>query len=645
MGWLFVPMLPPFQQLRAERARAPVPVEYDGLPHDIVGVSPEGELLLRDQRAMHRDMRIECFTGRPAILDGIFWRVVSLEAITGPSDAILVLKLVDPRNTARTRTLTGTKTTRVRFPSAEGEHKLGPVKHGIVRMAPLASDVKVRMSLQSGQRFEARLRGRELEGPYTIDVSDSGRLMATGVARSGISQCISIQPAGISPRYETLESLDFGASFDVDMFLFCEDQLRSRATSVGADPDGGPIQDPLFGSLPADEMPLLTNGAGHLAVFEDFIRDHAQPDSTREKPRRLTLLNLSMSNQGDARGVLSALVDFRRQNPNADMAIVVSKLGPTDFQETPAFRNYIQVLDDNHIHVDTFTGADGPTRQVMHAKGIVIDDQVLFSTGAVMDTWPINKADFSIELPPTAAVSFQRYTDEAIRGDASPERRAELAAELASHGVVINDPVAGLTYISRVQDALIRGASRELMVSLSELVDPVMTEMLLDRVASGVDVTIQVRELDPVSIRLLTDALARYPNLHLEDSSWWEPRPHWNAIIADGSTAYLGTSYLWPTQRNMLHQGRSLENGVLLNGDAAVSVRKQIDELRTRAHSQDIAVPAPFSTGKYVFQSTSPYRRQIMLLVSICGLVTWCINAAMIPGGHTMRSAILSATF
>ncbi|KAH6967775.1 hypothetical protein BKA56DRAFT_597165 [Ilyonectria sp. MPI-CAGE-AT-0026] len=637
-------MLPPFQRLRTERVRAPEPVEYDGLPHDIVGVSPEGQLLLRDQRAMHRDMRIECFTGRPAILDGIFWRVISLEAMTSPSDAILILKLADPRNTARIRTLTGTKATRVRFPSAEGEHKLGPVKHGIVRMAPLASEAKVRMPLHPGQRFEARLLGRELEGPYTIDVSDSGRLTAAGVDRSGISQCISIQPGDISPRYETVESLDFGASFDVDRFLFCEDQLRSRATSVGADPNGGPIQDPLFGSLPAGEMPLLTNGAGHLAVFEDFIRDHAQPDAAREKPRRLTLLNLSMSNQGDARGVLSALVDFRRQNPDAEMAIVVSKLGPTDFQETPAFRNYIQILDDNHIQVDTFTGADGPTRQVMHAKGIVIDDRVLFSTGAVMDTWPINKADFSIELPPTAAVSFRRYTDEAIRGDASPERRAELAAELASHGVVINDPVAGLTYISRVQDALIRGAARELMVSLSELVDPVMTEMLLDRVASGVDVTIQVRELDPVSIRLLTDALARYPNLHLEDSSWWEPRPHWNAIIADGSTAYLGTSYLWPTQRNMLHQGRSLENGVLLNGDAAISVRKQIDELRTRAHSLNIAAPAPFSTGKYVSQAASPYRRQIMLLVSICGLVTWCINAAMIPGGHTMRSVIVSAT-
>ncbi|KAH7118487.1 hypothetical protein EDB81DRAFT_667843 [Dactylonectria macrodidyma] len=412
------------------------------------------------------------------------------------------------------------------------------------------------------------------------------------------------------------------------MFLFCEDQLRNRATSVGADPSGGPVQDPLLGILPAGNMPLLTNGAEHLAVFEDFIRAHARSPNKKKKPRRLTLLNLSMSNQGDARGVLSALVDFRRQNSDADMAIVVSKLGPTDFQETPAFRNYIQILRDNDIQIDTFTGADGPTRQVMHAKGIVIDDGVLFSTGAILDTWPINKADFSIELPAPAAVSFRRYTDETIRGDASPERRAELAAELARQGVVINDPVAGLTYITRAQDALIRGASCELMVSISELVDPAMTQMLLDRVASGVDVTIQVREFDPVSIRLLNDALSRHSNLHLEDSSWWEPRPHFNAIIADGSTAYLGTSYLWPTQRNMLHHGRSLENGVLLKGDAAASVCKQIDELRTRAHSQDITIPTPSRTGKYVPQSTNS-KRQVIILLLACVLLTWHLNAAL----------------
>ncbi|KAF9283091.1 hypothetical protein BGZ68_005577 [Mortierella alpina] len=103
----------------------------------------------------------------------------------------------------------------------------------------------------------------------------------------------------------------------------------------------------------------------------------------------------------------------------------------------------------------------------------------------------------------------------------SPERRAQLAAKLASNGVVINDPVTGLTYISRAQDALIRGAARELMVSISELVDPSITQILIGRAASGVEVLIQVRELDPVSQWLLTDAKTLYPNLQLEDSSSW----------------------------------------------------------------------------------------------------------------------------
>ncbi|PLB53270.1 hypothetical protein P170DRAFT_349816 [Aspergillus steynii IBT 23096] len=373
-------------------------------------------------------------------------------------------------------------------------------------------------------------------------------------------------------------SLDFGANFDVDAFLFHEDQLRSHATIVGPDPGYGHLQDPLLGCLPSGTRPRLTNGADHLAVYEKFIRDHIQPDAYVRivgTPRRLTMFNLSVSNQGDARGVIDALVGFRLQNLDAEMSIVASKLGPSEFQETLEFCKYLEILADNDIHVDMFASTDCPTRQVMHAKGIVIDSQVLFSTGAVMDTKPINKADFSIELPRAAATTFQHYTD---------ERRAELAAELAKLGVVVNDPVTGLTYISRAQDALIRGATHQLIVSLSELVDPAMTQALIDRAAGGVQVIIQVRELDPVSAMSLAGAMLRGSNLVVENSSWWEPRPHFNAIIADGDFAYLGTSYLWPTQRNMVHHSRSLENGVLLHGDAAASVLVQIEDLRARAH-------------------------------------------------------------
>ncbi|RFU82158.1 long-chain-fatty-acid-- ligase [Trichoderma arundinaceum] len=589
------PMLPSYVRLRDERARPPRPITYKGRLHDIMGMSPEGHLLLRDQRMVHRDVRVEYFTGRLALLDGIVWRVVSLFVVNALLNEIS-LHLVDPCNQLATLTVAGVDLRRVRFPGADGEYTLGPVKHGIVRLAPTKSRTEIRVPVYTSQRFEARLRDCELDGPYAIEVGSSGRLTARGVDRHGHLRELAISPADISPRYKRVASLDFSSSFDVDMFEFREAQLRGQATRAGADLVDGPMQDPLFGYLAAGAAPQLTNGAEHLEVFERFILDRAQPKHginagacfDGRTSRRLTVFNISMSNQGDAHGVLDALIEFRRQNPDADITIVVSKLGPTEFQESLEFRNYLGILADNYIHVNTYISSNSPERQVMHGKGIVIDTEVLFSTGAVMDTQPINKADFSIELPPLAAAVFQRYTDEAILGNATNQRRAELTAELASLGVVVNDPVAGLTFVSRAQDALIRGASRELIVNMSELVDPAVTNILVNRAMEGVDVTIQVRELDHVSACLLAIGMAKHPNLRIEDTSWWEPRPHFNAIIADGF-AYVGTSYFWPTQRDMIHQGRSLENGVLLNGDAAIGIRTQIDELRARAHSAAIA--------------------------------------------------------
>lgn len=601
------PILPLHARLRKERARAPKPVKLDGQLYNIMGVSPEKELVLRDQRAVHQDMRIEQFAGRPAILDGRRWRVVSLEAAPDLPDT--TLKLINPRDPPSLFTVASTDMTRVQFPSEHGIHTLGPLKHGIVRMASMTPQTEIRVPLHRGDRFEARLRDRELDGPYTIKMEDGGQLSATGISYSGAQQSVVIEPAEVAPRYETVMSLDFGAHFDVDAFLYREDQLRGQATIISTNPNGGRVLDPLLGVLQSDTFPLLTNGAKHLAVFEQFIRDHTPPETSSDgAPRQLTVFNLSMSNQGDAGGVLDALLDFRIQNPHAEMSIVASKLGPTEFQESPEYGKYLKVLADHDIRVDMFTTPEGGTRQVMHAKGILIDAHVLFSTGAVMDTKPIDKADFSIELPPTAAKAFQGYMHEAIHNNATDERRAELASELASLGVVINDPVAGLTYISRAQDALIRGASRELIVSISELVDPTMTQILIDRAAHGVDILLQVREVDPTSLALLAQAILRYSNLRVEDTSWWEPRPHYNIIVADGDSAYLGTSYLWPTQCHMVHQGRSLENGVLLQGDATANMLMQLDHLRARAYSNDNICPVS------IYEALDSWRLQHSLI-------------------------------
>ncbi|CAJ0554820.1 Ff.00g133330.m01.CDS01 [Fusarium sp. VM40] len=587
------PLSPVYARSRSERARAPAPIEHNGRVYDLVGVSSYHELFLRDQCALHLDIRIECFPGRVATFDDVVWQVDHLEAIVDPLDFTKppsrVLHLTRYSNKIQIhKVVNEPDNLQAIFPSPKGEHTLGPIKHGIVRMIPTASRQRVHKPLTPGQKFEARLRGRELLGPFQIEARNNGQLVARHVLDGSYLLKFSVQPQEIAPSYVRVNCPDFGACYDIDAFLYCEDKLRCRATSVKAMRLPTNDCDSMFGTLSCGRVPLLTNGLDHLVAFERFIRDCMALDVRTRKPRRLTILNLSMCDQGDAKIVIDALIEFRKRNPDAIMSAVVSKLGPTIYQDTPAYHDYIKLLEDHQIHIDMFTGVDGPTRQVVHAKAIVIDDRALFSTGAIVDTKPINKADFSIELPPAAAKAFQVYMQEAILGGVNNERRAHLAAKLANLGVIINDPIASLTYISRAQHTLLRGARRDLLVSVSELVDPKITKLLVRRAANGVTVTIQVREIDALSSKILAQAMRRYgKRISVEDVSWWEPRPHYNAIIADGSLAYLGTSYFWPTQRNMIHQGRSLENGVLLEGEAVRVLREHLDELRERAHGVD----------------------------------------------------------
>lgn len=588
------PLSPIYARSRCQRSRPPKPIEHNGNFFNLVGVNSCRELVLRDQRALHLDVRIECFPDRFVMFEGVEWQVDQLEAIphlldfTKPPRLLLHLKRRTYTGEVRVQ-VDEPDNLRVTFPSSKGEHTLGPIKHGIVRMFSMASRRRVLAPMEPGKRFEARLRGRELYGPFQIDVKNNGQLIARSVSNGDCGIRFPVEPHDIAPSYVRVNCVDFGGCFDIDSFLYYEDKLRCRATSVKAIGATRVTSDrvPVFGTLSPGQVPLLTNGLAHLKVFENFIRDNMHRNHDQKRSRQLTILNLSMCDQGDAKVVMDALIDFRKHNTDARMSIVVSKLGPTAYLETPKYQRYIKVLEENNIHVDMFTSVEGPTRQVVHAKAIVIDDRTLFSTGAIVDTKPIDKADFSIELPSTASKAFQAYMQDAVLGGASDEHRAKLAARLASLGVLINDPIASLTYISCAQHTLLRGARHDLLVSVSELVDPKITKLLVRRAANGVAVTIQVREIDDVSSKILTQAIQRYgKRISVEDVSCWEPRPHYNAIIADGNLAYLGTSYFWPTQRNMIHQGRSLENGVLLEGDAARALRGHLDELRNWVYEQ-----------------------------------------------------------
>lgn len=586
------PMLPFHARPRQERMDPPEAFVHQGQRYDVMGVTQSGEVQLQREGQITRNIPSDAMfvrqpdgslQGREVTYNNQTWRFQSLEAPGWqPGATDRGFRLVDPNDPTRQTFVPAERANEItmRF-AGNTEFRLGDVRHGVIRLHPTDPGDTIGVQLQPGMSFEARLRGRELEGAYRIDVGDNGQLTATGRARNGSEVTQTIQPSDIAPRYVNVRSPDFNDIFQADAFAHREATLRSRALQT--DPTGLPLRDPAYGNLGGNPQPELNRGVESLQAQSDFIARNAGNVPPGQTPS-MTVFNIAFSNEGEAERVLKEMERFRQQHgESAQIRIVAYEPSFQSFSQSPNFERLQQTIRDNNIQVEYFGG--NTSREVIHAKGVIVNDQVLFTTGAVIDGSQ-HKADISVQLSPEAARTFRTYMDEAVIGDAGNARRQELAAQLASQGVLINDPEARLPYIARAQDGLIRGAERELTVSVSELRNPETTLAIIERARAGVEVNLQYREIDPRSKNLLDQATQQYPNLHAENVSAWEPRPHFNTIIADGQQAYVGTAYLWPNQQQMIHHGRSFENGVLLEGEPVRSLLEQMESLR-RSQLQD----------------------------------------------------------
>jgi hypothetical protein len=587
-------LLPYHQRPRAERMDAPDPIEVGGKRYDLVGVAADGQLRLRPESQVVRNIPSEAMfvngarrpdgsfeqVGREVTYRGETWR---FDALASPGWQPGVTErgfgLVDPKNPERKVFVPADQAGDItmRF-AGDNTYRLGDVRHGVIRLQPADPGPEILHRPRPGDRFEARLEGRELEGVKSITVGDDGRLSATGRLRNGMETTQTVQPTDLAPRWRDVDSPDFKDKFQVDSFSHREAAERSRALTT--EPTGLPLRDPNFGTQPETVRPQLSLGAGSLDDQADFIR----AQSARIPPggdARLTVYNIAFNNQGEAQRVLDAIGDFRERHPNAKIEVVAYKPSFDSFQgNKEEFAKLNQFIKDNGVDLKFMEGTT--SRQVIHAKGVAVNDDVLFTTGAVIDA-SRHKADISTPLSREGGAAFRTYFDEAVLGDASNTRRQELAADLARHGVLVNDPVARLPYIARAQDGLIRGADRELFIGVSELQNPDTARDIVRQLGEkpNLKVEIQYREMDPQSQALLQQAQKDYPGrLQVQDVSKWEPRPHFNTIIADGQQAYVGTAYLWPNQQQMIHHGRSFENGVLLQGESVRQLQGQIESLR-----------------------------------------------------------------
>lgn len=117
---------------------------------------------MRDRLAIQRDVRVEGFVDRPVMLDSVRWNVASLQVKPGPKPTLSGLKLsLLPRDSDESscwkKNVSTADMRRVRFPTTDGDYKIGPVKHGIMRRLPTVSRSKKQLKFRSGFRFEARL--------------------------------------------------------------------------------------------------------------------------------------------------------------------------------------------------------------------------------------------------------------------------------------------------------------------------------------------------------------------------------------------------------------------------------------------------------------------------------------------------------
>ncbi len=597
-------MVPEYAVPRNERAREPNPVTVGDQSYDVMGMTPDGQLLLRPEGVITRNVPVENLYGRTVEHGGQPYTIAAIDPASGGGVSVRLVSVADP---SQSIVVSGpdAKNINLRFPGGT-PMQLGDWAHGVVRLQPAGEVAQTTAPLAPGQQFEARLRGRELDGVYTVRNQD-GQLIATGRDRDGNVVEVPIQPTDIAPRYVDVQSANFDTPHQRSAFDVAEDRIKRTAETTGD--TGMPISDPLLGTLADQPNSQVLNGVDSLAVQDNFIIDRAAPgaDNPNGRGRDLTVFNIVFNNSGEAKRVLDAMVEFRRQNPEATIRLVVANTEsrPATDQTRADEAAMRQTMADHDIELVLYAGGlkpdtpQGEDRMVIHAKGVMVDGDVMFTTAGVIDPSVKNKMDVTTELPPEAARAFRQYFDEAVTGNASVERRQELAAELAAQGVLVSDPVAQLPYIARANDALIRGAKNDLYINTSELRDLEVTQKIIDQVANGVEVKILARDFDPRALEMLRAAQAQYPDkLTFGQPDNWDPRPHYNVIIADGVQAYVGTAYLWPNQQSNVQHARSFENGVLLQGDRAANLRAQLDAHEASAQTPSVDATPPLDPSR-----------------------------------------------
>ena len=588
------PTGPWFAASRSTRRTPPPPIELDGKKYNVSSATQDGFWLEAEgnrskyiqtedlfQKHYNKtgpdvDTSVEDRPRRTVKYDKKDWEIDALNGDKDTEEQWFVLR--DPKTGAKQNVPTQEASDITFQFKPKGEvYEFGATTHGVIRLNPVERTPARKLSFDEAGPVQVRLKNRELNGLFTVEKNDANQLIATGRDKYDKPMTLEITPDDVQGRYVAQHSPDFERAngnpmFEVDAFDFREAQVKAAADKAKT---SHPLQrDPLLGTASADTKARLDKGGESLESMKNFIlRDDL------EGP--LDLFNVMAENQGAATEVFDALKAYKQKNP--DEPVRVFMFGRAAM-EREANANLKQELADAGIEL--VVNQRESVRTVNHAKGVVAGNGALLSTAAVYPK-TTKKMDATTELDASAAAKYREYMNGVIEGGASDDHQRALLGDLAQEGVFINDPLQRTPMVSRAINDVIDSADNTLSLTINELRDPASAQKLVDQARQGIDVELNVREVDVVSQGILDAAVKDGLPITQRDTSKLEPYPHFNFIGKDlgdpaSAEAFVGTAYPWTNHMQMSYHGRSWENGVRLGGDAATDFHQQVNEALDR---------------------------------------------------------------
>jgi hypothetical protein len=465
---------------------------------------------------------------------------------------------------------------RFAFPGG-GSYAARQNQYGSVRFDPVDPQTTT-VQIVPGMQFEARLQGRELEGPRLIAMNPQGELFVANPLRT--PEIISARD--IAPTWQKVPS---STAPNVDLYM---DSARHRQAGLRSGRDGEALEP--INTLNGDHR--ISHGFAN-QIYRPVLDALRNPATTGDVSIAMYAFGTSL----DGRRYTEALLDYAQRNPNSRITVHSGDV-TINGRRGEELNTW---LADRYPNI-TITEPLPPSNfRVPHEKIVAIGDQV-FVSSEKMGMAMSRKIGFMAEIGGEDARLMHQYIQQlgdrqAPRIDPSDPNsprgpgRAELVDRLAEHGILIDDPVAGRYPNAAAMQRTIAEAQQSLRIFQSEITDVEAARSIARRsdesVAAGrpLNIDVKYRDIDTDSERILNEAAARNPNLkhQLVPSDTFSPiYQHENFVLSERG-GVLTSGFMWEPKSGQVPRYTSGgEGGVMLDADQARQYSEFIDRQPTR---------------------------------------------------------------